>query len=99
MPSAIPRWERANQPITARPLAPVALAPNMPATHQPATTSAIAGRQRGGQRAHRRAGQPDRDHHPLADAVGQHAPQANSVSTMPRLTAANTTPSCGSDSA
>jgi hypothetical protein len=39
MPSAKPRSVRANQPITARPDAPVALEPNMPATSS-ATSSA-----------------------------------------------------------
>ena len=39
MPRAKPRWLRANQPMTARPDAPVALEPNMPATSR-ATSSA-----------------------------------------------------------
>ena len=39
MPSAKPRWPRANQPMTARPEAPVALAPNMPATSSAASSA------------------------------------------------------------
>ena len=95
IPRANPRWEGANQPMTARPLAAFTLAPAAPATDQQRDERAVARRERGHRRARTLATARPEPSTRRSPSRSVSSPQGSSVTSEPTLTAAITTPDLG----